>query len=70
MGKEEEDQGKITASELRNGPLAERGCTDVFCCLLFVAFSVASIGICIYGFSKGDPKRIITPYDGDNLACG
>lgn len=62
--------GKITSSELRNGPLAERGCTDIICCILFVAFIVASTGICIYGFSKGDPNKLITPMDADNKACG
>lgn len=47
---------KITASELRNGPLAERGCTDVCCCLIFTLFVGLSIFIAIYALNKGHPS--------------
>ena len=39
--------------ELENGPLDNRSCTDVLCCLLFVAFLAAMLGCGIYGYFTG-----------------
>ena len=56
--------------KLENGPLADRGCTDIICCLLYLAI----LGLCIYitsvGFIKGDPWRLAQPFDLDQNACG
>ena len=47
-----------------------RHCTDTICCLVFVAFVVAMIGISGYAFSKGDVYKIFTPFDSDGNQCG
>ncbi len=70
MAEEVHNNDKITASELRNGPLAERGCTDTLCCLLFTAFIVLSTCISIYGYKNGDPNNVFIPVDSDARACG
>lgn len=46
---------------LANGPLANRGCNDIICCLLFLCNIVAIGGIGIFGFSKGHPDRLLSP---------
>ena len=48
----------------------ERQCTDVICCLIFLVFTVAILGVSFYSFGKGDPARIMTPFDSDGNACG
>jgi len=50
--------------------VTERSCTDCICCLIFVGFIIFTGVICCYGLAKGDPARIITPYDSDGNQCG
>ena len=49
-GKDAKDKYEVDEA-LTNGPLANRGCNDILCCLLFLANIVAFFGIGIYGFS-------------------
>jgi choline transporter-like protein 2/4/5 len=55
---------------LDNGPMQDRGCTDIICCILFVAFLIAFIVIFIYGVSQGQPARLLTPFDENSNGCG
>ena len=64
MGKEEE---RDLDPELENGPLENRSCNDIICCLLFIAAVVAMFVIGIYGYSKGNPSRLAIPYDSDGI---
>jgi len=63
LNKSAVDEGKLTSNELRNGPLAERGCTDIFCCLIFIAFVILSSALAIYAFKNGNPSKLKIPYD-------
>jgi hypothetical protein len=49
------------------GPLAERGCTDILCFLLFLG----SVGLMAYisgeAYSKGKPERLIAAYDPNGI---
>src|SRR3990167_526536 len=56
--------------DLKNGPKIKRSCTDVICCMLFVAFVVVSGFVLIDSKQKGDLSRIGRPYDYDGRACG
>ena len=51
--------------ELENGPMEKRHCTDVLCCLLFVAFMCGMIGVAGYSISQGNPTLIGRGYDSD-----
>lgn len=53
------DFGAITSTDLKDGPVAKRKCTDVLCCMIFTAFLVASTAIKIYVCSVGHPKMLI-----------
>jgi len=47
-----------------------RRCTDVLCCLVFVAFMVGMIWSTVYGYVNGNPGKLIAPIDGDKNICG
>jgi len=49
---------------LKKGPLEGRGCTDILCLIIFLAFWGAIGYIAFLGFKSGDPERLATPFDG------
>lgn len=55
---------------LDNGPMQVRGCTDILCLLIWLAFLIAWIVIFIYGVSQGQPARLLTPFDENGNGCG
>ena len=59
-------QGEPTEDKFGNGPIDDRGCTDIICCLFFVAFIVGMIIVTAQGFDKGDPVRLLAPYASDS----
>lgn len=48
----------------------DRDCTDILCCIVFLVYTVAIIGVSGYALTTGDPQRILTPFDSDGNACG
>jgi hypothetical protein len=73
MGEEEDkdkDKDTLPRDQLANGPVLDRSCTDILCCLIFVAFLVGMVGACGYGYLKGDPMLLTTTWDGDAYGCG
>ena len=69
----EEDKKKFQMDfdeKLENGPVEDRGCTDIICCLIFLAFIIAWIVIFIYGVSQGDPKKLFIPFNEYKQGCG
>lgn len=62
---------KIKADkELENGPIKNRGCTDIIFCLLFTVFVGYYIYAVVMGIATGDPEKLITPFDEDGNGCG
>ena len=64
------DKDTLPRSQLANGPVADRSCTDILCCLIFVAFAVVLVGVSGYGFANGDPMLLLTTWDADGNGCG
>lgn len=57
--------------DLNNGgPIDDRGCTDILCCLFFLLFIFAEIVIAGISFSNGKPDLLLYPYDEDGNPCG
>ena len=56
--------------ELKNGPIMNRGCTDVLCCLFFLAFMGGMGAVHFYGVQNGDPYLLLTTWDYDGNGCG
>lgn len=53
-----------------NGPIEDRGCTDIICCILFLLSLVALIAIAAYGIKNGNPAYLVSPFDTSGQACG
>jgi choline transporter-like protein 2/4/5 len=55
---------------MSNGPVQNRECTDLICCLVFLAFLVGMVGVSGYGLVYGDPQRFLIMWDADARGCG
>uniref|UniRef100_A0A6Q2YA35 Choline transporter-like protein n=1 Tax=Esox lucius TaxID=8010 RepID=A0A6Q2YA35_ESOLU len=52
------------------GPIHNRGCTDVLCCILFVVAIIGYFAVGILAWSQGDPRKVIYPTDSTGQFCG
>ncbi|XP_053381020.1 choline transporter-like protein 2 isoform X2 [Mercenaria mercenaria] len=52
------------------GPIKNRSCTDIICCLLFVICVTGMVVVSAVGFGYGDPKKLVYPTDSDGNMCG
>lgn len=48
----------------------DRGCTDILCCLIFIAFMVLLAGVAGYAFTNGDVTKLTVTWDYDKNPCG
>ncbi|XP_077870007.1 choline transporter-like protein 2 [Saccoglossus kowalevskii] len=53
-----------------NGPITNRSCTDVICCLIFVIFATGLGFIAYYGYTVGDPDKLFYKADSLGQICG
>lgn len=67
---EQEDGKKRKHDPNFKGPIANRSCTDIPCCILFVAYIVGMIVVGIIAFKEGDPDRLLLPTDSQGNICG
>ncbi|CAM5105338.1 unnamed protein product [Natator depressus] len=52
------------------GPIRERSCTDIICCILFVVFLAGYIVVGILAWLYGDPRQVIYPRNSTGSYCG
>ena len=52
------------------GPIHNRGCTDVLCLLLLLAFLVGWVVVGVFAFSNGDPLVLLYPSNSKGEICG
>ncbi|XP_047213576.1 choline transporter-like protein 2 isoform X1 [Girardinichthys multiradiatus] len=52
------------------GPIHNRGCTDIICCILFIIAVLGYIAVGILAWSQGDPRKVIYPTDSRGQFCG
>jgi len=56
--------------DLQHGPMKDRKCTDICCCMIFVAF-LGTIGFMgVYGYLNGEVSKLIAPVDANGRICG
>ena len=48
----------------------DRKCTDAFMCIIFAVFFCGMFATAAYGYAKGDPTKLIMPFDSDGNNCG
>jgi len=74
MGRKEEDEEKSKHTDFKSESdginFNNRHCTDVLCCVIFVAFIGAMIAVAGYSLQKGNPLILLTPYDSSGNQCG
>ncbi|KAM9479696.1 choline transporter-like protein 5-B isoform 1-T1 [Salvelinus alpinus] len=52
------------------GPIHNRGCTDVVCCVVFVIFILGYIALGTVAWIHGDPRKVVYPTDSHGQFCG
>ncbi|XP_061578983.1 choline transporter-like protein 2 isoform X1 [Cololabis saira] len=52
------------------GPIHDRGCTDILCCILFIVALLGYFSVGILAWSQGDPRKVIYPTDSRGQFCG
>ncbi|XP_022324457.1 choline transporter-like protein 2 isoform X2 [Crassostrea virginica] len=73
--KEKTDQEKPGGKPLAydknfKGPIKDRSCTDIICCLLFLIFIVGLVVVAYFAFQYGDPRLLVYPVNSNNEICG
>jgi hypothetical protein len=58
------------AKKLEHSELKNRQCTDIPCCIVFLAFLVTIVGLGYVGFMEGDTSKLATPFDFNGRECG
>uniref|UniRef100_A0A8C9ZCU1 Choline transporter-like protein n=1 Tax=Sander lucioperca TaxID=283035 RepID=A0A8C9ZCU1_SANLU len=53
-----------------NGPIKKRGCTDILCCILFMAVILGYIAVGILAWLFGDPRHVLYPRNSTGWFCG
>ncbi|CAJ0949620.1 unnamed protein product [Ranitomeya imitator] len=53
-----------------NGPIKNRGCTDIICCVLFMVFILGYIVVGVLAWVYGDPRQVIYPRNSTGMYCG
>ncbi|XP_042362815.1 choline transporter-like protein 4 isoform X2 [Plectropomus leopardus] len=53
-----------------NGPIKKRGCTDIICCILFMAVILGYIAVGILAWLYGDPRHVLYPRNSTGWFCG
>uniref|UniRef100_F7A5G8 Choline transporter-like protein n=2 Tax=Callithrix jacchus TaxID=9483 RepID=F7A5G8_CALJA len=52
------------------GPIKNRSCTDVICCVLFLLFILGYIVVGIVAWVYGDPRQVLYPRNSTGAYCG
>ena len=57
-------------TNIRNGCVEERHCTDILCLAVFLAFIGVMMGMTMWGYKNGDIVRLLSPFDYNGKICG
>ncbi|XP_060771447.1 choline transporter-like protein 4 [Neoarius graeffei] len=53
-----------------NGPIHNRSCTDIICCVLFMLVIVGYMVVGILAWLYGDPRHVLYPRNSTGMFCG
>ncbi|XP_054109793.2 choline transporter-like protein 4 isoform X1 [Callithrix jacchus] len=69
--KDDEAYGKpVKYDPSFRGPIKNRSCTDVICCVLFLLFILGYIVVGIVAWVYGDPRQVLYPRNSTGAYCG
>ncbi len=63
-------KGESVNPKLENGPIEERGCTDIICCCVFLIFVAGLFVVLSTGLASGHPEYLLAVYDATGKPCG
>ncbi|XP_071656835.1 choline transporter-like protein 2 isoform X1 [Patagioenas fasciata] len=52
------------------GPIYNRGCTDIICCVLLLVAIVGYVVVGVVAWTHGDPRKVLYPTDSHGQFCG
>ncbi|XP_029988685.1 choline transporter-like protein 5-B isoform X3 [Sphaeramia orbicularis] len=52
------------------GPIHNRSCTDVVCCIIFIIVILGYIALGTVAWTHGDPRKVVYPTDSHGQFCG
>ncbi|XP_028820294.1 choline transporter-like protein 4 isoform X2 [Denticeps clupeoides] len=74
MGKKSEDASEYgepsNFDPTFNGPIKNRSCTDIICCILFMLVLVGYMIVGILAWLYGDPRQVLYPRNSTGMFCG
>ncbi|XP_076436398.1 choline transporter-like protein 2 [Babylonia areolata] len=71
MGSSEEKYGEPREYDPDfKGPVKDRSCTDIICCILFILCILGAAVCSVIGYARGDPQRLVYPTDSAGRFCG
>eukprot|EP00794_Sanderia_malayensis_P015816 gene15816-17411_t len=53
-----------------NGPIKNRSCTDIPCCILFLLYVLGMLVVGVLSFVWGSPSQLLNPTDSQGNICG
>ncbi|XP_075834889.1 choline transporter-like protein 4 [Microtus pennsylvanicus] len=69
--KENEAYGKSAKYDPSfRGPIKNRSCTDIICCVLFLLFILGYIAVGLVAWVYGDPRQVLYPRNSTGAYCG
>ncbi|XP_072530333.1 choline transporter-like protein 4 [Salminus brasiliensis] len=71
--KEEQESEYGTAAQYDptfNGPIHNRSCTDIICCVLFMLVITGYMVVGILAWLYGDPRHVLYPRNSTGMFCG
>ena len=54
----------------KHGPISNRSCTDLLCCLIFTFSLIVFLVIGLFAWLNGNPELLVKPVDSDGNLCG
>jgi len=57
-------------NDCSNGPVKSRGCTDIPCCMVFLAHWGLFCYLVYWAYTNGEPQRLVAPRDYKGNFCG
>ncbi|XP_069491114.1 choline transporter-like protein 4 [Ambystoma mexicanum] len=75
MGKKKEESSEPYGEPAKydptfRGPIKNRSCTDIICCVIFMVFIAGYIVVGIVAWVYGDPRQVIYPRNSTGMYCG